>query len=43
MEPNCSLGPPGCETKVSLKQFGVGYVKMHGMFIYGFFMILLNF
>ena len=26
----CSLGPPECETKVSLKNFGLGYVKMHG-------------
>ena len=24
--PNCSLGPPGCETKVSSKKFGLGYV-----------------
>ena len=30
--PNCSLGPPGWETKVSLKNFGLGYVKLHGFY-----------
>ena len=28
----CSLGPPGCETKVSSKNFGLGYVKLHGFY-----------
>ena len=27
--PDCSLGPPGFETKVFLN-FGMDYVKMHG-------------
>ena len=30
--PNCSLGPPGWETKVSSKNFGLGYVKLHGFY-----------
>ena len=30
--PNCSFGPPGCETKVSSKNFGLGYVKLHGFY-----------
>ena len=30
--PNCSLGPPGWETKVSSKKFGLGYVKLHGFY-----------
>ena len=28
--PNCSVGPPECETKLSSKYFGMGYVEMHG-------------
>ena len=28
--PNCSLGPPECETKFTSKHFGMDYVKMHG-------------
>ena len=27
---NWSLGPSNCETKFIFKQFGMGYVKMHG-------------
>ena len=30
--PNCLLEAPGCETKVSSKNFGIGYVKMHGFY-----------
>ena len=30
--PNCSFGPPGWETKVSSKKFGLGYVKLHGFY-----------
>ena len=29
--PNCSAGPSECETKFSLKHFGIDYVKMHGV------------
>ena len=28
--PNCSVGPTKCETKFTPKQFGMGYMKMHG-------------
>ena len=28
--PNRSVGPSQCETKFSLKHFGMGYVTMHG-------------
>ena len=28
--PTCSLGPPECETELSEKNVGMGYVKMHG-------------
>ena len=28
--PNRSVGPSKCETKFTLKHFGMGYVKMHG-------------
>ena len=27
---NCTVGTSECETKFSLKIFGMGYVKMHG-------------
>ena len=39
--PNCSVGPSKCETKFSIKHFGMGYVKMHG-FHGNPFMILEN-
>ena len=29
--PNFSAGPSECETKFSLKHFGIDYVKMHGV------------
>ena len=28
---NCSVGTFECETKLTLKHFGMGYVKMHGL------------
>ena len=30
--PNKSLAPPECEMKLSSKEFGMGYVKMHGFY-----------
>ena len=36
---NCLVGPSKCETKFSSKQFGIGYMKMHGFHgnpLYGF-------
>ena len=27
---NCLVGPSACETKFSLKHFGMSFVKMHG-------------
>ena len=33
MMPNCSVGPPECEAKLTSKHFDMGYVKMHVFFM----------
>ena len=40
--PNCPVGPSECETKFSLKHFGMGYVKMHNFHGNPIYMILEN-